>query len=121
MENKINFSTLTNQVIPDDKFISELENYSPKLSENLIQQICEEKGLLSSDPRVYKLISIVAQNLLEDIVSSTAESIISKKNNNKFMEWKELNEVLREKGVNSNRAQFFQDNLNVDLEKQAKK
>ena len=37
------------------------------------------------------------------------------------MEWKELKEVLREKGVNSNRAQFFQDNLNVDLEKQAKK
>jgi hypothetical protein len=117
METKGNFSTLNNQVIPDEKFMEDIENFTPKLSQDLIRQICEEKGLLSTDPRVYRLISIVAQNFLEDVVSGTAESIISKKNNNKFLEWKELNEVLKEKGVNSNRSLFFCDNLNVNLEK----
>jgi hypothetical protein len=120
MESKGNFSTLNNQVIPDDKFIEDIENFTPKLSQDLIRQICEEKGLHSSDPRVYRLISIVAQSFIEDVVSSTAESIISKKNNNKFLEWKELNEVLKEKGVNSNRSQFSCDNLNVNLEKNTK-
>jgi hypothetical protein len=50
-------------------------------------------------------------------VSGTAESIISKKNNNKFLESKELHEILKEKGINSNRSQFFCDNLNINLEK----
>lgn len=116
-ENKATFSTLNNNVIPDDKFIEEIENYNPKLSEDIVQQICKEKGLNTGDPRVYRLISIVAQNFLEDIVSNTAEAIISKKNNNKFMEWKELNEVLKERGIINNRSQFFMDNLNVNLEK----
>jgi hypothetical protein len=120
METKANFSTLNNEVIPDDKFIEEIENYTPKLSEDLVKQICEEKGLDTSDPRVYRLITIAAQAFVEDIVSSTAESIISKKNNNKFLEWKELTEVLKEKGLSSNRSQFFCDNLNVNLEKQNK-
>ncbi len=117
MEAKNNFSTLNNQVIPDEKFVEEVENFTPKISQDLIKQICEQKGLNSCDPRVYRLIAIVAQNFLEDVVSSTAESIISKKNNNKFLEWKELNEVLKEKGVGSNRSLFFCDNLNVNLEK----
>lgn len=120
MDHKGNFSTLNNQVIPDDKFIEEVEKYDPRLSEDLVKQICEEKGLNTTDPRVYRLISIVAQNFIEDIISGTAESIISKKNNNKFLEWKELNEIIKEKGINSNRSQFFCDNLNVNLEKQSK-
>jgi hypothetical protein len=114
---KANFSSLNNQVIPNEKFLEEIENYTPKLSQELVKQICEEKGLQSSDPRVFRLITIMAQKLIEDVVSNTAESIISKKNNNKFLEWKELNEVLKEKGLNSNRSQFFCDNLNVNLEK----
>lgn len=50
-----NFSSLNNQVIPDEKYLEEIEKYSPKLSEDIIKQICEEKGLISSDPRVYFL------------------------------------------------------------------
>lgn len=54
-ENKIppNFSPLNNQVIPDDKFLEEIEKYNPKLSEEIVKQICEEKGLITSDPRMY--------------------------------------------------------------------
>jgi hypothetical protein len=43
-----------------------------------------------------------------------------KKKNNKFLEWKELVGILKEKGVTSNRTQFFCDNLNVNLDKQSK-
>jgi hypothetical protein len=120
MENKINFSTLNNEVVPDDQFIEEIENYTPKLSEELVKQILEEKGINTSDSRVYRIISILAQSLAEDIISSTANSIVSKKNNNKFLEWKELTECLKEKGINCNRSQFFCDNLNVNLEKSNK-
>jgi hypothetical protein len=117
---KSNFSTLNNQVIPDDKFLEEIDNYTPKLSEDLVKQICQDKGLMTSDSRVYRLISIIAQSFVEDIVSSTAESIVAKKNNNKFLEWKEITEALKEKGINSQRSQFYCDNMNVNLEKQSK-
>ena len=39
------------------------------------------------------------------------------KNNNKFLEGKELNEILKEKGINTNRSQFYCDNLNINLDK----
>lgn len=113
-----NFSSLNNDVIPDSKFLSEIEKYTPKLNEEIVRQICQEKGLLSSDPRVYRLISIVAQEFLEDILNDTAESISSNKKTNKFMEYKELVEVLKEKGFPTNRTKFFSDNLNVNLDKQ---
>ena len=122
MENKIpsNFSSLNNDVIPDDKFLEEIEKYNPKLSEDIIKQICDEKGLITSDPRLYRIIAIAAQEFLEDILTGTAESIICKKKNNKFLEWKELAEILKEKGINTNRTQFYCDNLNVNLDKQTK-
>ena len=114
------FSSLNNDVIPDDKFLETIQNYNPKLSEEIVKQICQEKGLLTSDQRVYRIISIVAQEFLEDILLNTAESINSSKKTNKFMEYKELIEVLKEKGIDTNRTQFFCDNLNVNLDKQAK-
>ena len=122
MENKIpsNFSSLNNDVIPDEKFLEEIEKYNPKLSEDIIRQICDEKGLITSDPRLYRIIAIAAQEFLEDILTGTAESIICKKKNNKFLEWKELAEILKEKGINTNRTQFYCDNLNVNLDKQTK-
>jgi hypothetical protein len=52
-ENKANFSSLNNGVIPDDKFLDELEIYTPRLSEEIIKSICENKGLNTADPRVY--------------------------------------------------------------------
>ena len=121
-ENKIpsTFSSLNNDVIPDNKFLENIQKYNPKLSEEIIKQICQEKGLISSDPRVYKIISIVAQEFLEDILKNTADSINSNKKTNKFMEYKELIEVLKEKGIETNRTQFFCDNLNVNLDKQSK-
>ncbi len=115
-----NFSSLNNDVIPDDKFLEKIQEYNPKLSEEIIKQICQEKGLISSDQRVYKIISIVAQEFLEDILKNTADSINSNKKTNKFMEYKELIEVLKEKGIETNRTQFFCDNLNVNLDKQLK-
>lgn len=51
-DNKGNFSSLNNDVIPDDKFIEEIENYNPKLSEDIVKLICDEKGLNTTDPRV---------------------------------------------------------------------
>jgi len=122
MENKIpsNFSSLNNDVIPDEKFLDEIEKYNPKLSEDIIKQICDEKGLITSDPRLYRIIAIAAQEFLEDILTGTAESIICKKKNNKFLEWKELAEILKEKGIYTNRTQFYCDNLNVNLDKQTK-
>ena len=121
-EHKIptNFSSLNNDVIPDEKFLECIEKYNPKLSDEIIKEICQEKGLISSDPRVYKIISIVAQEFLEDILKNTAESINSNKKTNKFMEYKELIDVLKEKGIETNRTQFFCDNLNVNLDKQIK-
>ncbi len=122
MENKIpsNFSSLNNDVIPDEKFLEEIEKYNPKLSEDIIRQICDEKGLITSDPRLYRIIAIAAQEFLEDILTGTAESINCKKKNNKFLEWKELAEILKEKGINTNRTPFYCDNLNVNLDKQTK-
>ena len=114
------FSSLNNDVIPDNKFLEKIQEYNPKLSDEIVKQICQEKGLLSSDPRVYKIIAIVAQEFLEDILKNTADSINSNKKTNKFMEYKELVEVLKEKGIETNRTQFFCDNLNVNLDKQSK-
>jgi hypothetical protein len=51
-EQKINLSSLNNNVIPDEKFIEEIENYNPKISEEIIKNICEEKGFYTQDPRV---------------------------------------------------------------------
>ena len=114
------FSSLNNDVIPDDKFLERIQEYNPKLSDEIVKQICQEKGLISSDQRVYKIIAIVAQEFLEDILKNTADSINSNKKTNKFMEYKELIEVLKEKGIETNRTQFFCDNLNVNLDKQTK-
>ena len=114
------FSSLNNDVIPDDKFLEKIQEYNPKLSDEIVKQICQEKGLMSSDQRVYKIIAIVAQEFLEDILKNTADSINSNKKTNKFMEYKELIEVLKEKGIETNRTQFFCDNLNVNLDKQTK-
>ena len=121
-ENKIpsTFSSLNNDVIPDNKFLENIQKYNPKLSEEIIKQICQEKGLITSDQRVYKIISIVTQEFLEDILKNTADSINSNKKTNKFMEYKQLIEVLKEKGIETNRTQFFCDNLNVNLDKQSK-
>lgn len=65
-ENKVpsNFSSLNNQVIPDERFLEEIEKYTPKLSEDIIKQICEEKGLISSDPRMYHKYIYLYQFLL---------------------------------------------------------
>ena len=116
----INFSSLNNEVIPDNQFLEEIDKYTPKLSEEIVKHICEEKGLVTSDPRLYRILAIAAQSFVEDILTGTAESINCKKKNNKFLEWKELSEILKEKGISANRTQFFCDNLNVNLDKQNK-
>ena len=119
-ENKlpINYSSLNNDVIPDEKFMEEIRKYTPKLSEEIVKQICQEKGLLSSDPTVYKLIAIAAQEFLEDVLTDTAEGINSSKKTNKFMEYKELVEAIKEKDIQTNRTKFFSDNMNINLDKQ---
>jgi hypothetical protein len=59
MTEKGNFSTLNNSVVPDDKFVEDIDNYNPKISEEIIKQICDEKGLNTSDKRVYIYIYII--------------------------------------------------------------
>lgn len=115
--NKYDLSTLNEDILVDSKFLKTLDDYPCKLSEEIVSLISIEAGLSTSDPRVTKLLSIVSQQFIEDIVSGTAESIISKKNNNKFLEMKELVEVVKEKGFNSNKSQFYCDNLNFNLDK----
>jgi hypothetical protein len=55
---KIQPSTLNNNVIPDEGFVNEIEGHTPKLSEAIVRLICEEKGLNTTDPRVYMFINI---------------------------------------------------------------
>lgn len=109
--------TLDEDNIPDNKFLEEIEKYESKLSIEVIELISKQVGIVSSDPRVYKLISLASQQYIEDIVSNTADSIISKKNNNKFLENKELVEVMKEKGVGVNQSSYYCDNLNINLDK----
>lgn len=116
--NKIDFTTLNENNIPDPKFLNNLDEYPVKLSEEIVSLILSEDcGLNTSDPRVNKLISLASQVFIEDIISGTAEAIMSKKNNNKFLEGKELIELLKEKGYVSNKPQFYCDNLNINLDK----
>lgn len=110
------FTTLNENIIPDKKFLNDIDEYQCKLSEEIVRLIANESGLNSIDNRVYKLISISSQQFIEDIISSTAQSIISKKNNNKFYENKELLEVLKEKGISNNKSQFYCDNININMD-----
>ena len=115
---KIDFCTLNENNIPDSKFLNTLDEYPLKLSEEIVSQILsEECGLNTGDPRVIKLITLASQVFVEDLISGTAETIMSKKNNNKFLEGKELAEVLKEKGYVTNKSQFHCDNLNINLDK----
>ena len=74
------FSSLNNDAIPDNKFLEKIQEYNIKLSDEIVKQIWQEKGLLSSDPRVYKIISKITQEFLEDILKNTADSFNSNKN-----------------------------------------
>lgn len=115
-EQQNQFTTLNENIIPDLNFLNELDDYNPKLSEDLVRIICNEVGLNTPDNRVYKLISIHSQKFLEEVIGNTALSIVSKKNNNKFFEYKELIEVLKEKGISNNKSQFYCDNPNVNMD-----
>lgn len=118
-KSKQDFITLTldEDNIPDHKFIEEIEKYDSKLSLEIIELISKQAGIVTSDPRVYKLISLASQQYIEEIVSNTADSIISKKNNNKFLENKELVEVMKEKGIGVSQSSYYCDNLNINLDK----
>lgn len=114
------FTTLNENIIPDPKFLKEIQEYQPRLSEEIVRLIANENGMSTIDNRVYKLLSIVSQSFIEDIIMSTTSSIISKKNNNKFFENKELIEILREKGISINKSQYYCDNLNINLDTKQK-
>ena len=66
----INYKIATSEYLK--KITTNHEKYNPKLSDEIIKEICQEKGLISSDQRVYKIISIVAQEFLEDILKNTS-------------------------------------------------
>ena len=112
------FCTLNNEVIPDEEFLKGIDEYKPKICPDIVKEICKEKGMVSSDPRVYKIISIIAQEKLEDILKDTAEIINVNKKTNKFLEFKELVEVLNTKGIKTNKTQYYCDNLNINIDKQ---
>ncbi len=114
---KYELMPLNENNIPDKNFLTEFDNYNTKISEEIVSLITKETGLITDDPRVNKLISLAAQKFIEEIAASTADSIISKKNNNKFLENKELTEILKDMGFNSNKSQYYCDNLNINLDK----
>jgi hypothetical protein len=51
-EHKPNLSSLNNDIIPDDDFLNTFDEYNPKLSEDIVKSICEDKGLHTTDRRV---------------------------------------------------------------------
>lgn len=115
--NQLNYSTLNENIIPDKKFVKEINEYTPKFSEDLTKLLCNELGLNTPDNRVHKLIALSTQQFMEDILQSTAQAIISKKNNNKFLEKKELLEILKEKGIANSSTNIYNDNIYLNLDK----
>lgn len=49
---KENISNLSDNIVPDENFVKEIEECTPCLSEELIRLYCNEVGLNSSDSRV---------------------------------------------------------------------
>ena len=113
----MDFSTLNENNIPDAKLLNDLSEYPLKLNEDLVRMVLNESGVNTSDSHVYKLIALNSQKFIEDIINGTAQAIMSKKNNNKFFDNKELTEILKEKGVQVSKTSFYCDNLNIDLDK----
>lgn len=117
---KENISNLSDNIVPDENFVKEIEECTPCLSEELIRLYCNEVGLNSSDSRVYKLIALDCEKMIKNIIEDTANVILSKKSSNKFLENKELVEVLINKGYKVNKNQFFSDNIHQNLENKYK-
>jgi galactitol-specific phosphotransferase system IIC component len=55
-------------VIPDSEYLDQLDAYKAKFSTGLLKQITKQVGLDTVDERVYKIISIMMEDKLSQIV-----------------------------------------------------
>lgn len=117
---KEKISNLNDSIVPDENFIKEIDDCTPCLSEELVRLYCNEVGLNTSDSRVYKLIALDCEKKIKQILEETANVILSKKSSNKFLENKELIEVLLRNNLKVNRNQFFSDNIHQNLDNKYK-
>ncbi|TNV85971.1 hypothetical protein FGO68_gene15618 [Halteria grandinella] len=106
------FSTLNNDVIPDPKFIEDVEGYQPKFNMELIESLMREVGMQSSDERVYKMISIIAEAQLCKILNEVKTVNIQAQKPNDYkshLSMEELARALEEFGIFLRRPPFLED------------
>ena len=62
------YSTLNLDVLPQPSFVSSLDSYQAKIDPELIKEILKSQGVLTSDERVYKMMSAMLEIRLLDII-----------------------------------------------------
>ncbi len=120
-----NQSTLNADIIPDHEFLDKIEGYQQKVyaspyllqfSLDLLQQLCASVGFQSTDERVYKLISIVAEIQLCKILAEVKDTNIAGQKDGQpktHIGFDDLSKALEEFGVCLRRPPFLEDKLQV--------
>jgi hypothetical protein len=117
------YSTLNLDVLPQPSFVSSLDTYQAKIDPELIKEILKSQGVLTSDERVYKMMSAMLEMRLLDIIKEvrivsgqsnisqpptgqrgTDPDILQPKSN---LQFEELAKALEEQGVSLKRPVFL--------------
>ena len=69
-----NKSSLNADTIPDTEYLNLLSKYHPKICSDLIKDIASTQGMISSDDKVYKTMSIAAERLILKILKQVREA-----------------------------------------------
>ncbi len=69
-----NKSSLNLDTIPDSEFLDRLSKYHPKICSELIKDISTSQGMISSDEKLYKTMSIAAERLILKILKQVREA-----------------------------------------------
>lgn len=62
-------SQVNSDVLPDGQYLQALETHQAKFDIEVLKQLLKEVGLSSPDERVYKMISIMLEKKMCDIIS----------------------------------------------------
>ena len=62
------FSTLNTDVIPDQQYLKAIDRHQPKFEISLLQNLCKQAGLSTPDERVYKCLSVMMEQKLDEIL-----------------------------------------------------
>ena len=69
-----NKSSLNADIIPDADFLGLLSKYHPKICSDLIKDISSTQGMVSTDEKVYKTMSIAAERIILKILKNVSEA-----------------------------------------------